>query len=365
MPSDLVKALESCRTAQDVFKALFTYCDAQADKRLKEYELELEMLTSRFDHLQAQNNVVSLSLEESRNNADRMCVLMGKYESNCTALQLALNFSDRVTETYEVLLQLSEAEQARLFANCRAAGVKTGLHSYASSPTDSTYRLIYEKAEADDNDRVPEDVESCVNRRRTAENEARMLLQKLDRNFESQNNAGQPWDSVSSNSRTSSTGSSNDMEFTPEEEARLKSYIQQLKSERSTVSLTVIELESLHEVAQPKDLKLEPLDPKVDLENAVLMQELMALKEEKAELKAKNYLIEKEKKALELKITSRDAQEQAYLVHIEHLKTEMQDEIRRRRRIQKDAGVASSKVSKTIQRFSARLVQKTLGIRNS
>lgn len=343
MPSDLVRALESCRTAQDVFKALFTYCDAQADKRLKEYELELEMLTSRFDHLQAQNNVVSLSLEESRNNADRMCYLMGKYESNSTALQLALNFSDRVIEAYEVLLQLSEAEQARLFANCRAAGVKTGLHSYASSPTDSTYRLIYEEAEADDNDRVPEDVESCVNRRRTAENEARMLLQKLDRNFESQTNAGQPWDSVSSNSRTSSTGSSNDMEFTPEEEARLKSYIQQLKSERSTVSLTVIELESLHEVAQPKDLKLEPLDPKVDLENAVLMQELMALKEEKAELKAKNYLIEKEKKALELKITSRDAQEQAYLVHIEHLKTEMQDEIRRRRRIQKDAGVASSK----------------------
>ncbi|XP_020608533.1 colorectal mutant cancer protein-like isoform X1 [Orbicella faveolata] len=344
LPSDLVQALESCRTALDVFKALFTFCDAQADKKLKEYELEIEMLTSRFDHLQAQNNVISLSLEESRNNADRMCVLMGKYESNCTALQLALNFSDRVIETYEVLLQLSEAEQARLFANCRAAGVKTGLHSYVTSCNDSPYRLMYaEEAEAEENDRVPEDVDSCVNRRRTAENEARSLLQKLDRNFESQNGGGQPWESVSSNSRTSSTGSSNDMEFTPEEEARLKSYIQQLKSERSTVGLTVIELESLHEVAQPKDLKLEPLDPKVDLENAVLMQELMALKEEKAELKAKNYLIEKEKKALELKITSRDAQEQAYLVHIEHLKTEMQDEIRRRRRLQKDAGVASSK----------------------
>lgn len=330
-----------------MFKTLFTFCDTQADKKLKEYELEIEMLTSRFDHLQAQNNVISLSLEESRNNADRMCVLMGKYESNCTALQLALNFSDRVIEAYEVLLQLSESEQARLFANCRAAGVKTGLHSYVTSTTESPYRLIYaEEAEAEDNDRVPEDVDSCVNRRRTAENEARSLLQKLDRNFESQNSGGQPWDSVSSNSRTSSTGSSNDMEFTPEEEARLKSYIQQLKSERSTVGLTVIELESLHEVAQPKDLKLEPLDPKVDLENAVLMQELMALKEEKAELKAKNYLIEKEKKALELKITSRDAQEQAYLVHIDHLKTEMQDEIKRRRRLQKDAGVASSKVGK-------------------
>lgn len=343
MPRDLVHALENCRTAQDVFKALFTYCDAQADKKLKEYELEIEMLTSRFDHIQAQNNVISLSLEESRNNADRMSVLMGKYESNCTALQLALTFSDRVIEAYEVLLQLSEAEQARLLANCRAAGVKTGLHSYTNSSTESPYRLMYTE-EAEDNDRVTGDVESCLNRRRTAENEARSLLQKLDRNFETQNGGGQPWESVSSNSRTSSTGSSNDMEFTPEEEARLKSYLQQLKSERSTVGLTVIELESLHEVAPPRDLKLEPLDPKVDLENAVLMQELMALKEEKAELKAKNYLIEKEKKALELKITSRDAQEQAYLVHIEHLKSEMQDEIRRRRRIQKDAGVASSKV---------------------
>lgn len=345
MPSDLIRALETCRTIQDVFKALFSYCDAQADKKLKEYELEIEMLTSRSDHIQAQNNMISLSLEESRNNADRMSVLVGKYESNCTALKLALSFADRVIETYEVLLQLSEAEQARLLANCRAAGVKTSLHSYSNSSKDTPYRIMYtEGTDPEENDRLPEDVESCVNRRRVAENDARSLLQKLDRNLETQSSGGQPWESVSSNSRTSSTGSSNDMEFTPEEEARLKSYIQQLKSERSTVGLTIIELESLHEVAQPRDLKLEPPDPKADLENAVLMQELMALKEEKAELKAKNYLVEKEKKALELKITSRDAQEHAYLVHIEHLKSEMQDEIRRRRRLQKDAGVASSKV---------------------
>lgn len=347
MPPDLVKALENSKTTQEVYKAMFTYCDTQADKKLKEYELEIEMLTSRFDHIQAQNNVISLSLEESRSNADRMSVLMGKYESNCTALQLALSFSDRVMETYEVLLELSESEQARLLANCRAAGVKTSFHGYSNPSSESPYRLIYtEEGENEaENDRKPEDVESCVNRRRMAENEARFLLQKFDRNFETQSNCGQPWESVSSNSRTSSTGSSNDMEFSPEEAARLKSYIQQLKSERSTVGLTAIELESVHEVAQPRDLKLEPLDPKIDLENAVLMQELMALKEEKAELKAKNYLIEKEKKALELKITSRDAQEHAYLVHIEHLKSEMQDEIRRRRRLQKDAGVASSKVN--------------------
>lgn len=73
----------------------------------------------------------------------------------------------------------------------------------------------------------------------------------------------------------------------------------------------------------------------------------MVFKEEKVELKVKNYLIEKEKKVLELKIMLCDVQEQVYLVYIEYLKIEMQDEICRRRRLQKDVGVVSSKVGKS------------------
>lgn len=45
-----------------------------------------------------------------------------------------------------------------------------------------------------------------------------------------------------------------------------------------------------------------------------------------AELKAQLYLLEKEKKALELKLSTREAQEQAYLVHIEHLKSEVEEQ---------------------------------------
>lgn len=51
-----------------------------------------------------------------------------------------------------------------------------------------------------------------------------------------------------------------------------------------------------------------------------------ALQEEMAELKAQLYLLEKEKKALELKLSTREAQEQAYLVHIEHLKSEVEEQ---------------------------------------
>lgn len=50
------------------------------------------------------------------------------------------------------------------------------------------------------------------------------------------------------------------------------------------------------------------------------------MQEEKAELKAQVYLLEKEKTSLELQLSSREAQEQAYLVQIEHFKSELQEE---------------------------------------
>lgn len=355
MPSSFVQSVEGCKNIQEVFKALFSYCDEEAEKKLKEYELEIEKLTSKLDHLHAQNNVVSLSLEESRSNADRMSMLVGKYESNNTALQLARNISDQVIEAYEVLLHLSESEQSCLLANCRAAGVNTrvrGFSSSGSSAGQNAYRLTYpEDGEEDSDHEVAQpDIQKCIETRRAAENDARNLLQKLDRNFDGQTchaGSAQPWESVSSNSRTSSTGSSNDMEFTREEAARLKSHIQQLRSERTTVGLTVLELESLHEYPQDPssardNMKLDANEAKLDLENAVLMQELMAFKEEKAELKAKNYLIEKEKKALELKINSRDAQEHAYIVHIEHLKAEVKEAIKVRKKLEKESVQAST-----------------------
>lgn len=353
MPSSFVQSVEGCKNIQEVFKALFSYCDEEAEKKLKEYELEIEKLTSKLDHLHAQNNVVSLTLEESRGNADRMSMLVGKYESNNTALQLALNINDQVIEAYEVLLHLSESEQSCLLANCRVAGVNTRVRGFSTSAGQNAYRLTYPEDGEEDSDREDSqpDFQKCIERRRAAENDARNLLQKLDRNFDGQTCHGgaahaQPWESVSSNSRTSSTGSSNDMEFTREEATRLKSHIQQLRSERSTVGLTVLELESLHEDPQKPsgardNMKLDANEAKLDLENAVLMQELMAFKEEKAELKAKNYLIEKEKKALELKINSRDAQEHAYIVHIEHLKAEVKEAIKKRKKLERESMQAS------------------------
>lgn len=79
-------------------------------------------------------------------------------------------------------------------------------------------------------------------------------------------------------STTSSTASSSDTEFTKEDEQRLKDYIQQLKNDRAAVKLTMLELESVHIDPLSYDVKPRGDSQRLDLENAVLMQELMAMK---------------------------------------------------------------------------------------
>lgn len=80
-------------------------------------------------------------------------------------------------------------------------------------------------------------------------------------------------------STSSSVSSSCDGgEFTKADERRLRDYIVQLKNDRAVVRTTVIELESIHVDPINKDPPTIIDAQKLDLENAVLMQELMAMK---------------------------------------------------------------------------------------
>jgi hypothetical protein len=49
-------------------------------------------LHSRIEHLKSQNDLLTITLEECKNNAEKMSMLVGKYESNATALRLALTY---------------------------------------------------------------------------------------------------------------------------------------------------------------------------------------------------------------------------------------------------------------------------------
>ncbi|XP_038027386.1 colorectal mutant cancer protein isoform X1 [Anas acuta] len=316
----LAHSLQDCSNIQEIFQTLYSHGSAISESKIREFEVETERLNSRIEHLKSQNDLLTITLEECKSNAERMSMLVGKYESNATALRLALQYSEQCIEAYELLLALAESEQSLILGQFRAAGVG----SVGDQTGDENITQMLKRAH------------DC---RKTAENAAKALLMKLDGScggaYAITGCSVQPWESLSSNSHTSttsSTASSCDTEFTKEDEQRLKDYIQQLKNDRAAVKLTMLELESIHIDPLSYDVKPRGDSQRLDLENAVLMQELMAMKEEMAELKAQLYLLEKEKKALELKLSTREAQEQAYLVHIEHLKSEVEEQKEQRMR---------------------------------
>nr|CAD7402616.1 unnamed protein product [Timema poppensis] len=277
-----------------------------SDAVRRHYEVEAERLGSRLEHCRAQNTVLALTLEEAKTQADRLSLLVGKYESNATALRLALGYSDRAIEAYDVLSNESEPDSGEMAAILRRASEN----------------------------------------RRAAETVARHLLSRLD-NVSISNAiclSAAPWEEYS---HTTSTSSSSDCEWGQSEERRLRDHIGRLKTERSTVRATVVELESCHvePLAVRHTISLAEAR-KLDLETAVLMQELMATREDKAELRARVYLLEKERASFELKLSSQEAHHAAQLATIQHLQVQLQEteqllESRSKNRGGGDASLAS------------------------
>ena len=81
------------------------------ESKLQEFEIEMERLCSRMEHLKSQNEVLNLSLEESKTHCDNMSILMGKYESNLIATSLVNGYSDHIINCHDTLLKLLEADQ--------------------------------------------------------------------------------------------------------------------------------------------------------------------------------------------------------------------------------------------------------------
>lgn len=244
----------------------------------KQFEVETERLNSRLEHARANNAVLALTLHESKAQCDRLSLLVGKYESNATALRLALSYSDRAIEAYDVLVALLESEIA--------------LSTERNSIT--------------------------IDNRRAAEHVAYHVLNKLEN--ECMNSLNSPWeDSIVLSDESEVT-------WCVEDEQRLRRHISRLKGERAMVRSTAVELESVHaEPLNSKNTISLAEARKLDLETAVLMQELMAMREDKAELRARVFLLEKERATIELKLNARDTQISAQHAAIEHLQGQLND----------------------------------------
>ena len=65
------------------------------ESKLQEFEIEMERLSSRIEHLRSQNEVLNLSLEESKNQCDNLTVLIGNLlilNSNILKQILSINY---------------------------------------------------------------------------------------------------------------------------------------------------------------------------------------------------------------------------------------------------------------------------------
>ena len=81
---------------------------ALLESKLQEFEIEMERLSSRIEHLKSQNEVLNLTLTESKNHCDNLTVLIGKYESNHTAQALVISHLDHMMESFEALNRLMQ-----------------------------------------------------------------------------------------------------------------------------------------------------------------------------------------------------------------------------------------------------------------
>ena len=76
----------------------------------------MERLSSRIEHLKSQNEVLTLTLTESKNHCDNLTVLIGKYESNHTGYSLSEAF---------ILASINPKYDSRLFIELQALYEKT------------------------------------------------------------------------------------------------------------------------------------------------------------------------------------------------------------------------------------------------
>lgn len=277
--NDLVNTDLPTAIAEHIVGDILRQCDVQSEKYA--VDLELRSLTAKLEHTKAQNSVLALTLSETKSHCDRLALLCGKYESNAIALRLALGVMDRAVEAYDVLLALLETELA-----------------------------------------LNQENEETVKNRIEAEIIAKQLLHHLDM-FQDTDVLLSPWQNRAFTSPNAD--SSNMQPWTADEEVRLREHVSRLKAERSTIQGTYVVLESPQVETTTLKLTNTQESRKMDLEMAVLIQELMGLREEKVDLISKLYTLEKDKSAIQLKLKYVEGQQKAQAATLKNLQGQLKD----------------------------------------
>lgn len=215
------------------------------------HQNEMQRLQRRIEHLRVQNTVLTISLAECKAHCEHLYLLCGKYESNAIALNQALHCSDRTIEAYDVMLALLESKLGIL-----------------------------------------ENADSAIESRKAAEAVARHLMTRLEGEHNLQGNSLGPWQDPMV---IYGAGNPNQTPWTDEDDQKLRAQMSKLKGHRTAIQNTVVLLESpyspdVEKTTMPTGRSAEGTqmeNRRMDLETAVLMQELMSMREDTNDYKAK------------------------------------------------------------------------------
>lgn len=305
---------QSCQSPARVLHSVIQYVQSlpgsqsslasTSDIHPSNLETEMRQLKRYLDHVKELNEQLIGTLEECKNDSEKLSMYLGKLESTCTALRLALQASERCLKTYSVLLALAEAKGEILLSQVNSGDL---LHSGWSL--------------------VPKDLEI----------KTKLFMMEIRKSFRKESLNIEP-------EKRSTEEKTIDRPYAPwlseEDEQMLKDYIQSLKWDLSSVTMleqSAIGTAHRREVAHCADIIKAKVDDaiKISVEAALnlprkpartqIVQELMETKKGLSELKACLQLLQTEKRALELQCLTQKEHEKAYMLIRDHLQLEQSD----------------------------------------
>ena len=91
--------------------------------QVREFDTCVRHLQARVENLRAHNELLQLTLTEARDANERLTSLLGQYESNCVALQLAAVTREQLSEAQDALQLLLDSQHSILLAKLRSVGL--------------------------------------------------------------------------------------------------------------------------------------------------------------------------------------------------------------------------------------------------
>ncbi|XP_060702134.1 colorectal mutant cancer protein-like isoform X1 [Hemiscyllium ocellatum] len=104
MVERLIQSFQDCSGIQDIFQFLCRYGSNVSRVRIQDSGREADQLRNCIDEWKSRNEQLSRVLKECKGDCEWLSMLLGRLESNDTALRLALQYSEECVDVYGLLL---------------------------------------------------------------------------------------------------------------------------------------------------------------------------------------------------------------------------------------------------------------------